>query len=101
MFCRADGTPLDPDSLTGMFERLSKWAGLPRIRLHDFTRHTAASLLLAAGVNVKAVSERLGHASAQMTLDVYSHVTPGIQEDAAERLSRAIGGTGALHSGRS
>jgi len=53
---------------------------------------TAASLLLAAGVNVKAVSERLGHASAQMTLDVYSHVTPGIQEDAAERLSRAIGG---------
>jgi len=92
VFCREDGTPLDPDSVTGMFERLARRAGLPRIRLHDFTRHTAASLLLAAGVNVKAVSERLGHSSAQMTLDVYSHVTPGIQEDAAERLSRAIGG---------
>jgi hypothetical protein len=62
---------------------------LPRIRLHDL-RYTSASLLLASGVNAKVVSERLGHSSISVTMDLYSHVAPGIQEDAAERLERAI-----------
>lgn len=64
---------------------------LPRIRLHDL-RYTSASLLLASGVNAKVVSERVGHSSISVTMDLYSHVAPGIQEDAAERLERAIEG---------
>ncbi len=90
-FDRGDEAPLDPDWVTGAFERLSRRAGLPRIRLHDL-RHSAASILLSAGVNPKVVQERLGHSSVQITLDLYSHVAPGIQEDAAKRLARAIDG---------
>ncbi|WOC12532.1 tyrosine-type recombinase/integrase [Gordonia sp. MP11Mi] len=62
---------------------------LPTIRLHDL-RHTHASLLLALGVPVKVVSERLGHASATITLDVYSHVLPGQGREAAELLAAAV-----------
>jgi integrase len=91
VFCREDGQPLDPDSVTGTFERLSARAALPRIRLHD-ARHTAASLLLAAGVHPKVVQERLGHATIATTLDTYSHVMPGLGEDAAERLAAVIDG---------
>jgi integrase len=57
-------------------------SGLPRIRLHDL-RHTHATHLLASGVNVKVLSERLGHASVAFTLDVYGHVMPGQQASAA------------------
>ena len=91
VFCRQDGQPLDPDSVSQSFERLGARAGLPRIRLHD-ARHTAASLLLAAGVHPKVVQERLGHATIATTLDTYSHVLPGLGEDAAERLAAAIDG---------
>ncbi|WP_244277405.1 tyrosine-type recombinase/integrase [Geodermatophilus obscurus] len=55
---------------------------LPAIRLHDL-RHTHATLLLADGVPVKVVSERLGHASATITLTVYQHVHPGMGREAA------------------
>ena len=91
VFCRQDGQPLDPDSVSQSFERLGARAGLPRIRLHD-ARHTAASLLLAAAVHPKVVQERLGHATIATTLDTYSHVLPGLGEDAAERLAAAIDG---------
>jgi hypothetical protein len=64
-----------------------KRAGVPRIRLHQL-RHTHASLLLAAGVNPKVVSERLGHSS--FTLDTYAHVMPGMQPDAAELFIRLV-----------
>ena len=57
-------------------------AALPRIRFHDL-RHTAATLLLSARVNPKVVSEMLGHASVSITLDIYSHVIPDMQQDAA------------------
>jgi integrase len=49
-----------------------------------------ASLMLAAGVNPKVVSERLGHATINIILDTYSHILPGLQEDAAEGLATAI-----------
>jgi integrase len=91
VFDRGDGLPLDPDGVTGAFVRLASVAGLPHIRLHSL-RHSSASLMLAAGVNAKVVSERLGHSSISVTMDLYSHVAPGIQEDAAERLERAIDG---------
>jgi integrase len=59
---------------------------LPRIRLHDL-RHTLASLALAAGINPKVVSERLGHAAVSITLDTCSHAIPALQEEAAERIA--------------
>ena len=63
----------------------------PRLRVYDL-RHVHATLLLAAGVSVKVVSERLGHASAAMTLDVYAHVLPGMQEAATKKIEAAIFG---------
>jgi integrase len=77
------GGPLRPDSIGRAFDRLVAKHGLPEIRLHDL-RHTHASHLLAADVNVKIVSDRLGHASVSFTLDTYAHVMPGQQADAAE-----------------
>lgn len=82
VFAMPDGQPWNPDTITQAFDRLVRASGLPRIRLHDL-RHTHASHLLAAGVNVKVVSERLGHASVAFTLDTYGHVMPGQQADAA------------------
>jgi integrase len=76
------GDPIRPDSIGQAFARLVASSGVPRIRLHDL-RHTHASHLLLAGVNVKVVSERLGHASASFTLDTYAHVMPGQQAHAA------------------
>jgi integrase len=62
---------------------------VPRVRFHDL-RHTCATLLLLAGENPKVVSERLGHASVEITLAIYSHVLPGMQKAAAEELDRLL-----------
>jgi integrase len=64
-------------------------AGLPRIRCHDL-RHRAATLLLSQGIHPKIVSERLGHSRVSITLDLYSHVTPTMQQQAAETLDRIL-----------
>ena len=63
------------------------------MRFHDL-RHTAATLLLAQGINPKVVAEMLGHASVKITLDVYSHVLPTMQDEAARRLDAALRGAG-------
>jgi integrase len=89
VFARPDGTPTHPEVLSRTFDRVIARINLPRIRLHD-VRHTHASLLLKAGVPVKVVSERLGHATASFTLDVYSWVLPGMQADAAAIFSRLM-----------
>ena len=57
--------------------------------LHDL-RHTHATQLLKAGVHPKVVSERLGHASIGITLDTYSHVMAGMQEEAAEKIDAGL-----------
>jgi integrase len=82
VFTNDIGEPIRPNSVGQAFRRLVEQAGLPLIRLHDL-RHTHASHLLAAGINVKVVSERLGHASVSFTLDTYGHVMPGQQAEAA------------------
>ncbi len=72
------------------FVPLMSAAGVPRLRFHDL-RHTSASLLLAAGENVKTVAERLGHSSVKITLDVYAHVMPTMQQAAAARMQKLFG----------
>ena len=62
---------------------------MPLIRFHDL-RHTCASLLLKAGVHPKVVQEMLGHASISITLDLYSHIAPGMQEEAAAQLGALV-----------
>jgi integrase len=91
VFVREDGLPLVPDDVTGSFERHAKAAGLPRIRLHDL-RHGAASLMLASGTPAKVVQEQLGHSSITVTMDLYSHLMPGMKKEASERLARLIDG---------
>lgn len=88
-FSRENGSPIPPDSFTKRFRALTLEAGLPPIRLHDL-RHTHATLLLQAGVNPKVVSERLGHHSTAFTLDVYSHVIPGMQATAAQIVADSV-----------
>ena len=82
VFTNEIGEPLRPNSIGQAFRRLVDSCDVPRIRLHDL-RHTHATHLLAAGVNARVVSERLGHSSVSFTLDTYGHVMPGQQADAA------------------
>ncbi|MGI3128740.1 tyrosine-type recombinase/integrase [Nitratireductor sp. PBL-C9] len=88
---QVDGRPLQPRSITHEWVRLIEKTSLPRIRFHDL-RHTHASQMLAAGVHPKVASERLGHSTIGITLDLYSHVMPGMQADAAEQVDAAIRG---------
>lgn len=83
------GQPLDDSNLRRAFAAIVADAGLPRLRFHDL-RHTAATLMLRAGVHPKVVSERLGHASVSLTLDTYSHVLPDLQRDAAEVMDAVL-----------
>jgi integrase len=66
-------------------------AGLPRIRFHDL-RHTAATVLLEQNVHPKLVQEMLGHATIAVTLDLYSHVTPAMHDEAAAKMERVLAG---------
>ena len=90
---RADGEPLQPQSLTHKFPRfLARLGpGFPRVRFHDL-RHSHATQLLLAGVHPKVAQERLGHSTITTTLDLYSHVTETMQEDAAARFDAAFRG---------
>ena len=89
VFCRPDGTQYNPDRVSKVFDREVKKAKIRRIRLHDL-RHTWATLALSAGINPKVVQERLGHANVQITLAMYSHVMPGLQDEAAAQVSALI-----------
>lgn len=91
VFTTSVGSPLNISNLTrNHFKPALKRADLPSsVRLYDL-RHTCATLLLQAKENPKVVSERLGHASIVLTLDVYSHVLPDMQEAAAEKLEALI-----------
>jgi integrase len=86
---REDGMPLQPRTLSQNWRRLSMAGPLPRVRFHDL-RHAHATHLLASGVHPKVASERLGHSKVGITLDLYSHVLPGMQEDAAARVDEAL-----------
>lgn len=89
VFCDIDWKPWRPNTITRAWVTLSKKSGLKPIRLHD-ARHTHASLLLKQGVHPKVCQERLGHSSIEMTINLYSHVAPGIQEAAARRFDDLV-----------
>jgi integrase len=94
VFARPDGRPYHPEAFSKTFDRRlrqAKFEDLPRIRVHDL-RHTWATLALVAGVDVKVVSERLGHSSPMITWQTYQHVVKGMQSDAAERVAALIFG---------
>jgi integrase len=87
---QADGSPLQPRTITHQWLLLlSKNKALPRIRFHDL-RHAHATHMLSSGVHPKIASERLGHSKVGITMDLYSHVMPGMQEDAAARVDRDL-----------
>jgi integrase len=89
IFSNHEGNPLLPDTISHAWTKLVKRTGLKGIRLHD-ARHTHASLLLKQNVHPKIVQERLGHATISTTLDLYSHVSPGLQEAAAIGFDKLI-----------
>ena len=82
VFTRPDGRPVIPDEISKGFKKIVRRTGLPDQTFHGL-RHAHATLLLEAGVNLKVVSERLGHSNIGITADIYSHVLPTIQERAA------------------
>jgi integrase len=78
-----------PNSLSHEWKKVVRRLKLPPIRFHDL-RHSHATHMLACGVHVKVASERLGHSKVGITLDLYSHVLPGMQEDAVARVDAAF-----------
>jgi integrase len=87
---QADGSPLQPRTITHQWHLLlASNKTLPRIRFHDL-RHAHATHMLSSGVHPKIASERLGHSKVGITMDLYSHVMPGMQEDAAARVDRDL-----------
>lgn len=88
VFTSEESKPIDPSVLSHNFGRICKRARL-NVRFHDL-RHSYASLMLAAGIHPKIVSEALGHSTVAITLDIYSCVTPGLQEAAAKQLDSVL-----------
>lgn len=89
IFTQEDGSILHPGKVSDLFERLVEAAELPPIRLHDL-RHVAATLMLAAGVDIKVVSETLGHSDTRVTRDIYQAVLDDLARDAAEKVVQLV-----------
>ncbi len=89
MFLNANHRVPSPESFSQLFTRTVADSELPRIRFHDL-RHTHASLLVAAGVPIKVVSERLGHAHPGFTMHTYQHLLPGMGAAAANRFAELV-----------
>ncbi len=87
--CRYDGKPQNPRNFSKEFARIARNAGLEGVSFHTL-RHTNATQLLASNVHPKVAQERLGHSTVATTMDIYSHVVPTMQEDAARKVDVAI-----------
>jgi integrase len=92
VFTHHPGRPLHPEYVRRLFDRHLQRAELPRIRFHDL-RHTHATLALQAGMHPKVISERLGHTTVVLTLDIYSHAIPAMQQDAATTIAELVTST--------
>ena len=93
VFPARDGRPFNPEHFWREFVTRCDRYGVPRIALHDL-RHTHATLALQEGIHPRIVQERLGHSTISITLDVYSHVLPTMQEEAAAKIGMAVLGRG-------
>src|SRR5689334_4782235 len=91
IFADTIGRPIHPNTLVHHYRNIVKAAGVPQIRIHDM-RHGHSSDLMGEGISPKVVSERLGHSTTGITLDLYSHVSPGMQRQVSDLLERRIGG---------
>jgi len=89
VFTNAEFKPVDPSVLSHDFHKVVKKAGLENVRFHDL-RHSFASLMLMRGAKPKVISEALGHASTAFTMDVYSHIIDGMQEEAMALLDEIL-----------
>lgn len=89
VFTNKDGSPIHPERLTASFRQAARSAGMPPIRLHD-VRHSYVTALLAEGVPLKVVSQRVGHSSPVVTMTIYQHVTAGDDRSAADTGARVI-----------
>jgi len=89
VFCNQEGRPLDASMLSHGFHDIVKRTGLENTRFHDL-RHTFASLALLRGAKPKVISEALGHSSVAFTMDTYSHIISGMQEDMMALLDEVI-----------
>ena len=89
VFTDLDGTRVNMERVSRKFSEKVRRLGLPRVTFHGL-RHTHLTQLLRTGVHPKIASERAGHSSVSMTLDTYSHVIPGMQEDAAKKVDMAM-----------
>ena len=89
VFSHEDGSPLLPNTITHAWIKLVRRCDLYGVRLHD-ARHTHATLLHKAGVSPKVIQERLGHASFSTTMNLYVHVSPGMQKAAALAFDKVI-----------
>lgn len=89
VFTQEDGSWLHPGKVTDLFERLVAASGLPPIRLRDL-RHGAATLMLAADIDIKIVSDTLGHSDTRITRDIYQSVLPHVGKNAAEATAKLI-----------
>jgi integrase len=89
VFAQPNGRPLDKHSDYEAWIRLLNRAKVRHIRLHD-GRHTAATLLLTAGVHPRVVMELLGHSQMRTTTDIYSHVMPALAQEAADRMAKTL-----------
>jgi integrase len=98
VFTNLNGDPMAPDRLTRTFRALATGAGLPPVRLHDL-RHGAATLALAAGVDLRVVQEMLGHSSIVLTADTYTSVLPAVAHTAAEKVAALLIQAGCLIPG--
>ncbi|MET3320542.1 UNVERIFIED_ORG: integrase [Peribacillus simplex] len=90
VICTRDGKPMIPRNFRKEFYNLTQKIGLPKIRFHDL-RHTHATILIQQNVNVKLISERLGHSDIETTLNTYSHVLPDMQKSVSDKLDKIIG----------
>jgi len=89
MFPSSVGTPISQRNLFRHFKNILRKLGLPIIRFHDL-RHTAASLMLNYGIPPIIVSRRLGHSKVSITLDIYGHLIPEMQDEAAKLIDDLI-----------
>ncbi|WP_163195708.1 tyrosine-type recombinase/integrase [Clostridium thermarum] len=87
--CWSNGKPLDPHHVCQKFKALVEKHDFPELTFHGL-RHTHATMLLLAGVHPKVVSERLGHSTISITLDLYSHVLPNMQQEAVDKLDELL-----------